>query len=92
MVKTLLRLFLILFFELTTFAQEISVKANTDSSDYLIGDYINFTLTISHTNEVGIVTPFFRDSLNKFDIIKEIPVEKKKTGNENLLIYKYVLS
>lgn len=92
MVKFLLRLLLILFFALPTFAQEISVKANTDSSDYLIGDHINFTLTISHSDEVGIITPFFRDSLNKFEIIKDIPVEKKKAGNENLIIYKYVLS
>lgn len=92
MVKFLLRLLLILFFTLPVFAQEISVKASTDSTDYLIGDHINFTLTIFHSDEIGIVTPFFRDSLNKFEIIKDIPVEKKKTGNENLIIYKYVLS
>ena len=92
MVKFLLRLLLILFFTLPVFAQEISVKASTDSTDYLIGDHINFTLTIFHSDEIGIVTPFFRDSLNKFEFIKDIPVEKKKTGNENLIIYKYVLS
>ncbi|MCL6495523.1 MAG: hypothetical protein K6T54_12185, partial [Ignavibacterium sp.] len=62
MVKILLRLLLILFFTLPVFAQEISVKASTDSSDYLIGDHINFNLTISHSDEIGIVTPFFRDS------------------------------
>lgn len=92
MVKTMLRLLLLLFFTIPTLAQEISVKASTDSSDYLIGDHINFSLTITHSDEIGIVTPFFRDSLNKFEIIKEFPVEKKKTGNESLLNYKYVLS
>lgn len=92
MVKTLLSLLLILSFTLSVFAQEISVKASTDSSDYLIGDHINFSLTISHSDEVAIVTPFFRDSLNKFEIIKEFPVEKKKDDNKNLLTYKFVLS
>jgi hypothetical protein len=92
MVKTLSRLLLILFFTLPVFAQEISVKASTDSSNYLIGDHINFNLTISHSDEIGIVTPFFRDSLNKFEIIKEFPVEKSKAENKNLLTYKYVLS
>lgn len=92
MVKTLLRLLLILLFTLSAFAQEISVTASVDSSDYLIGDHINFTLTVSHSDEVGIVTPFFRDSLGKFEIIKEYPVEKKKSENKNLLTYKYVLS
>lgn len=92
MVKTLSRLLLIFFFTLSAFAQEISVKASVDSSDYLIGDHINFTLTVSHSDEVGILTPFFRDSLGKFEIIKEYPVEKKKSENKNLLTYKYVLS
>lgn len=92
MVKTLLRLLLILFFTLPVFAQEISVEANTDSSDYLIGDRINFSLTITHSDEIGVITPFFRDSLSKFEIIKELPVEKKKANNKNLLTYKYVLS
>lgn len=92
MVKTFLRLLLILLFSSSLFAQQISVKAKTDSSDYLIGDHINFTLTISHSDEVGIVTPFFRDSLSRFEIIKELPVEKEKTNDKNLLSYKYVLS
>lgn len=92
MVKTSLRLLLVLFFSLPLFAQQISVKAKTDSSDYLIGDHINFTLTISHSDEVGIVTPFFRDSLARFEIIKELPVEKEKSSEKNLLKYNYVLS
>ncbi|WP_337873374.1 hypothetical protein [Ignavibacterium sp.] len=92
MVATLLRLFLILLFTSSVFAQQISVKAITDSSDYLIGDHINYTLTISHSDEVGIVAPFFRDSLARFEIIKEFPVEKAKADGKNLLRYKYILS
>lgn len=92
MVKFLLKFILSVLIILPVYAQEISVKAYTDSSDYLIGDHINFTLLINHSDNVGIVTPFFRDSLKKFEIIKELPVEKKKVENRNEIRYKYVLS
>jgi len=92
MVNYLLRFLLILYFPFSVFAQEISVKANTDSSDYLIGDHINFTLTISYSDDINIVNPFFRDSLNKFEIINEVPVGKARSDNKNQLIYKYTLT
>ncbi|AFH49761.1 Hypothetical protein IALB_2056 [Ignavibacterium album JCM 16511] len=92
MVKFLLKLLLSVLIVFPVYAQDISVKAFTDSSDYLIGDYINFTLSIKHSDNVRLVTPFFRDSLKKFEIIKEFPVEKKKNDDRNEIIYKYVLS
>ncbi|BDQ02375.1 hypothetical protein [Ignavibacterium sp.] len=92
MVKFLLKFILSVLIIVPVYAQEISVKAFTDSSDYLIGDHINFTLLINHADNVGIVTPFFRDSLKTFEIIKELPVEKKKVENRNEIRYKYVLS
>ncbi|GIV45642.1 MAG: hypothetical protein KatS3mg036_0460 [Ignavibacterium sp.] len=92
MVKFLLKFILSVLIIVPVYAQEISVKAFTDSSDYLIGDHINFTLLINHSDNVGIVTPFFRDSLKKFEIIKELPVEKKKVENRNEIRYKYILS
>lgn len=92
MVKFLLKFIFFVLLIIPVYSQEISVKASTDSSDYLIGDYINFNLSITHSDKVDIVSPFFRDSLNKFEIIKEFPIEKKKVNNENQIIYKYVLS
>ncbi len=65
MVKFLLKFILSVLIIVPVYSQEISVKAFTDSSDYLIGDHINFTLLINHSDNVGIVTPFFRDSLEK---------------------------
>ncbi len=64
MVKFFLKLFLIFILTSQVYSQEISVTAFTDSSDYLIGDYINFTLSVTHTDDVSIITPFFSDSLN----------------------------
>ncbi|MFN3694506.1 MAG: hypothetical protein ACK4UV_05820, partial [Ignavibacterium sp.] len=66
MVKFLLRIIFSVLIVLPVYSQEISVKAFTDSSDYLIGDHINFTLSITHSENVSIITPFFRDSLKQF--------------------------
>lgn len=92
MVKFLLRIIFSVLIVLPVYSQEISVKAFTDSSDYLIGDHINFSLSITHSENVSIITPFFRDSLKQFEIIKELPAENKKVDNRNEIIYKYVLS
>ncbi len=92
MVKFLLRIIFSVLIVIPVYSQEISVKAFTDSSDYLIGDHINFTLSITHSENVSIITPFFRDSLKQFEIIKELPAENKKVDNRNQIIYKYVLS
>lgn len=50
-------------------AQEISVTASTDTSDFMIGDRINYTLNIKMNNDVYIINPFFRDSLKNIDVI-----------------------
>lgn len=92
MVRFLLKIIFVLFISIPVYSQEITVKAFTDSSEYLIGDFINLTLIINHSNDIGIVTPFFRDSLKNFEIIKELPVERKAANNRNEIIYKYVLS
>lgn len=92
MVNHILRIFFILIFVLGVKAQDISVKAFTDSSTYYVGDHINFTLKVIYSDNISIVNPFFRDSLNKFEIIKELNPEKKKNNNKNEITYKYVLS
>lgn len=92
MVKFVLKLFLFLLFVTPVFSQEISVKAFTDSSDYLVGDHINFTLSVTYSDNVNIITPFFRDSLKLFEIIKELSAEKKKTDDKNEIVYSFVLS
>lgn len=92
MVRFVLKLLLFLLFLTPVYSQEISVNALTDSSDYLIGDHINFTLTLTYSDNINIITPFFRDSLKKFEIIKELPAEKKKVDKKNEIVYRFVLS
>lgn len=63
-------LFLILLPTFSLFAQEIRVTASTDTTDYLIGDQIKYSLIINADKDVYIINPFFRDTLKSVDVIK----------------------
>lgn len=63
-------LFLILLPAFSLFAQEIRVTASTDTTDYLIGDQIKYSLIINADKDVSIINPFFRDTLKSVDVIK----------------------
>lgn len=63
-------LFLILLPTFSLFAQEIRVTASTDTTDYLIGDQIKYSLIINADKDVSIINPFFRDTLKSVDVIK----------------------
>ena len=62
--------FVVILFCLTPiYAQEITVSASTDTTDYLIGDQIKFSLFIKINKDVYIINPFFRDSLKNIDVL-----------------------
>lgn len=63
-------LFLILIPFFSLFAQEIKVTASTDTTDYLVGDQIKYSLVINADKNVYVINPFFRDSLRNVDVIK----------------------
>ncbi len=63
-------LFLILLPAFSLFAQGIRVTASTDTTDYLIGDQIKYSLIINADKDVYIINPFFRDTLKSVDVIK----------------------
>ena len=69
MVKKLFLLLVLQFFLSPAFAQEITVTASTDTSDYMIGDQIQYSLIITMNKNVYIINPFFRDSLKNIDVL-----------------------
>jgi hypothetical protein len=91
MVKNIF-IILVLIFSLNLFAQEISVTASTDTTDYLIGDQIHYTLLINMDNEVFIINPFFRDSLKNIDVIETPDPIVEKNENGKTVKYNYILS
>ena len=61
MVKIFLKyFFLLLILVINLSAQSISVLASVDSSDYLVGDYINYTLEVRADKNIKVTTPFIQ--------------------------------
>ena len=83
---------LLLLLNINLSAQSISVLASVDSSDYLVGDYINYTLEIRAEKNIDITTPLIRDSLKKVEIIKELPPISKEENNVKSITLGYIIS
>lgn len=93
MVNSVLKYFsLLLLLSINLSAQSISVLASVDSSDYLVGDYINYTLEVRAEKGIELITPFFRDSLKQVEVIKEYPPRKSEEENINTSTFSYSIS
>ncbi|RMD51426.1 MAG: hypothetical protein D6830_00415, partial [Ignavibacteria bacterium] len=83
---------LILFFAFNSYAQSIEVFATTDTTDYLIGDYIKYRIEITHAENVRIDTILVRDSVKTLEFISRKPVQIGSKGDEVVEIYDYIFS
>jgi hypothetical protein len=93
MVSSAIKYIILLFLlSINLSAQSISVLASVDSSDYLVGDYINYTLEIRAEKNIEITTPLIRDSLKKIEIIRELPPVSKDENNIKSSTLGYVIS
>jgi len=92
MVNKLFLLLVLQFFLAPIFAQEITVTASTDTSDYMIGDQIQYSLIITMNKNVYIINPFFRDSLKNIDVIGINGPTPEETDNAKIVKYLCMLS
>jgi len=90
----ILRNFIYLILLATNFliAQNIKVSASIDTTDYLVGDYINYTIKATYDNGIRITPPTLTDKLKKLELIKTLPVTKGKNNSENFIQFNYILS
>ncbi len=95
----MLRLRVILFVLFLTYfnvqyfnAQNIKVNAKVDSTNYKIGDFINYTLEIKHPQDVKIKLPSIKDSIKVLDFIKQKKTQFLKSENEITEKYCFVFS
>ncbi len=91
MVKFLLGVFFV-FIVVNVQAQTISVVAYTDTTDYLVGDFINYEIEVVTRKNIEVISPSFPDTLSQLELIaSEEPVltedEKSKTA-----IYKFIFA
>jgi hypothetical protein len=93
MVK-IVQLLSVIFFStsLSSLAQELTVKASTDTSSYLVGDYITYTLEIRHDKYFAVYIPSIKDSIKVLDFIRALPVEKKYVGENVVEYHKFIFS
>lgn len=93
MVITAIKYFsLLILLSINLSAQSVSALASVDSSDYLVGDYINYTLEIRAEKTIQIVTLSIRDSLKKVEIIKELESVISEENNIKSTTFRFVIS
>jgi uncharacterized protein YpmB len=82
------------FFLLTSFsfAQSVTALASVDSSDYLVGDYINYSIEIISDKNVEITYPVITDSLKNVEIIKQSEPQTVETEDKKSTTFNYVIS
>jgi hypothetical protein len=89
----ILRLFLfLLFFAVTLKAQSIDATAETDTTDYKVGDYINYRLELTYDKDIKVNIPSVKDSINTLEFIKADPVIHNESDSQVHDIYNFTFS
>ncbi|MCF8242709.1 MAG: hypothetical protein K9J16_15125 [Melioribacteraceae bacterium] len=86
-------LYIIIFFAAAgSLYAQIKVSADTDSSKYFVGDYINYMIEVTTDPGVNVFVPVFEDSLENIDFIQKYPPTERSAGSKNIAVYHYVFS
>lgn len=91
MVKRVGLIFIFLFFASFTFSQ-VKSKVSVDSTNYLVGDYVNYLVELSAPKNVEFFFPSIKDSLNKLDFVEQLPLQKKEENGKNTFLYHFILT
>jgi len=73
-----------------SYGQNINVSASTDTSDYLVGDYIQFTIRAEYDDGVRISPPSLTDNLGILEVIKVLPVSFEE--DKNVQQFNYIIA
>ena len=83
-------LILLLFLSAVLYSQNINVTAGTDTSDYLVGDYIYFSIRAEYDDGIRITPPSLTDKLGQLEVIKVLPVSFE--DDKNVQQFNYIIS
>ncbi len=83
---------LIFVFTSVTFSQQVKSKVSVDSTNYLVGDYINYLVKLSAPKNVEFFFPAIKDSLKNLEFIEQLPLQKKEENGGNSFTYHFVLT
>jgi hypothetical protein len=90
MVKFIFGLSVFLFTNL--YAQTISVGASTDTSDYLVGDYIHYQIKVIAKKDIEIIQPFLPDTLTQLELISTGQPVTSEEDDSKTIIYPFTLA
>ncbi|MHB1686862.1 MAG: hypothetical protein ACYCVH_05780 [Ignavibacteriaceae bacterium] len=76
----------------SSFAQSVSANAGTDKKNYLVGDYIDFTIQVQHDKKENIIPPVIQDSIGGLVVIKKDTSYDEENNGIVTSTYKYILS
>ncbi|MEJ2493962.1 MAG: hypothetical protein P8Y79_06505 [Ignavibacteriaceae bacterium] len=74
------------------YAQTISVGASTDTSDYLIGDYIHYQIKVIAKKDIHLIQPFLPDTLTQLELISTGKPKTSEEGDSKTIIYPFTLA
>ncbi len=93
MVKFIRPLLLLFFISIVSVeAQNISVKATTDTTTYNVGDYIKYQLELKYDKEIKPVLPPVKDSVKVLEFIKAMPVDSSQADSKIDKKYTFIFS
>ncbi len=84
--------YIILLYTNFIVAQNINVSAKVDTTDYLVGDYIHYSIKVKYTSGIRIIPPTLKDKLKNLEIVKSLPLTKDKNKNSDFVQFNYILS
>jgi hypothetical protein len=90
--KIFFTVFLFCTLYLTIPAQNISVKTSVDSSEYQVGDFINYSIKVTHQKDIDITPPSIKDSLKGVELIKIEPVTIEEKDGNIINTYKFIIA
>ncbi|MBU0561414.1 MAG: hypothetical protein KKG93_17810 [Bacteroidetes bacterium] len=81
--KILLKIFIIsITLAVAVSAQSFEAFADTDSSEYMVGDYITYTLELRYDNSLQVTIPSIKDSVNSLEFIKELTPQRQESNGK----------
>jgi hypothetical protein len=93
MKKVILFIFILYAIISGTKAQNVVVTSTLDTSRILIGDQINYTITIDKPSELNLSIPIFKDTLFKnIEIISGPLIDSSNLNGRTRLVGKYLIT
>lgn len=85
--------FIVILFVLSSLkAQNISVSASTDTTDYKVGDYIKYQLELKYDKNIKVFLPSIKDSIKNLEFIQVLKPEKSEVDNKIIERHTYIFS